>query len=92
MTNFELGQCKGLTQTCPWTIHKGQEVTMTLDLLSLILYPTFFQPPLRLELFRIGSPEARGAVHSTNRNRDCLARGDGDTVNGLIVSRLDGNT
>jgi len=61
------------------------------DLYGFLLYSTFLQPPLWLELFCIGTPNADRSVYSADGDCDGLACGNRDTVNYFIVGCLDGN-
>jgi hypothetical protein len=66
-------------------------MTIAPDLYGFLLYSTFLQPSLWLELFCIGTPKADRSVYSADGDRDGLACGDRDTVNCFTVSSLDGN-
>lgn len=71
------------------SVDEREEVPMPLHLLRLLRQPVLVQPPLRLELARVGAPELRRGVDVVDWDRDLLALGDCDVVGELAVGQTE---
>lgn len=85
MTHLKLGQCEVAPDTDARAVCEGEEVPVTLDFLRCLRDAVGGEPPLGLELLRIGAPQRDGSVHCVGRHEHDGAFGHGDGVDGTAV-------
>ena len=62
-TYLELGDRKPLSKTCPRAVDESQQMPVSLDLFRPARNAVVADPPFRLELFGVRTPQRRRAVH-----------------------------
>ena len=73
------------------TVNKREQMTMPLDLLSLLRETILTEPALRSELVRIGTPVCDSGIHATDRDHHFFAGGDSDVVHQLASGCTEGS-
>lgn len=80
---LEFSKSKRLAQTGARTVHKGEYVSMSLDILSKAGVELIIQPAFRLKVLSVWAPENFRPVDEAYRDADNAAFGNGDSGNGL---------
>ena len=67
-------------------VREREDVPVALDLLRCFRNTVRGEPPLRVELNRVGAPVLGGAVHRVRGNEHNRAFCNGDEINGTAIS------
>ena len=84
-THLKLGEREPAAKTHPVSVDEGEDVPVALDFLRCLRDAVGGEPPLGLELLRIGAPQRDGSVDCVGRHEHDGALRDGDGVDGTAV-------